>query len=143
MRWLCSLPVWPKYFHFYLIDVECQAYNVAVQYADPVLDFLDKTGSVHHRLFRESCLYYNGSFVKDLSILGRDLRHTLIVDNSPTSYIFHPTNAVPISSWFDNQEDVELETIWHQLKHLSTVDNVMLALEPTSPPSSDDTQAFI
>ncbi|KAJ1932723.1 hypothetical protein EC988_009361, partial [Linderina pennispora] len=41
-------------------------------YADPVLDLLDKSQVVHHRLFRESCNLYNGNYVKDLSRLGRD-----------------------------------------------------------------------
>ena len=31
---------------------------------------------------------------QDLSKLGRDLKHVLIVDNSPASYSFHPENAV-------------------------------------------------
>lgn len=46
------------------------------------------------RLFRESCVFHQGCYVKDLSRLGRDLRKTLILDNSPASYIFHPENAV-------------------------------------------------
>ena len=34
------------------------------------------------------------SVFQDLSKLGRDLKHVLIVDNSPASYSFHPENAV-------------------------------------------------
>lgn len=48
------------------------------------------------RLFRESCVYHGGNYVKDLNKLGRDLQKIIIVDNSPASYIFHPENAVSI-----------------------------------------------
>lgn len=64
------------------------------QYADPVADLLDKWGAFRARLFRESCVFHRGNYVKDLSRLGRDLRRIIIVDNSPASYIFHPDNAV-------------------------------------------------
>lgn len=30
--------------------------------------------------------------------MGRDLKHVLIVDNSPASYSFHPENAVSLFS---------------------------------------------
>ena len=66
------------------------------QYADPVADLLDKWDVFHSgfRLFRESCVFHKGNYVKDLSKLGRDLPQVIIVDNSPASYIFHPENAV-------------------------------------------------
>lgn len=66
----------------------------APQYADPVADLLDKWGAFRARLFRESCVFHRGNYVKDLSRLGRDLSRILIVDNSPASYVFHPDNAV-------------------------------------------------
>lgn len=46
--------------------------------------------------------------LQDLSQVGRDLKETIIIDNSPTSYIFHPQHAVPISSWFSDAHDNEL-----------------------------------
>lgn len=66
------------------------------QYADPVSDLLDKWGAFRCRLFRESCVFHRGNYVKDLSRLGRDLNKVIIVDNSPASYIFHPDNAVSV-----------------------------------------------
>lgn len=39
---------------------------------------------------------------QDLSQLGRPIGETIIIDNSPASYIFHPKNALPTSSWFSD-----------------------------------------
>ena len=49
-----------------------------------------------------------GHYVKDLSLLNREITQTIIVDNSPMSYIFHPENAIDCSSFFDDMADVEL-----------------------------------
>lgn len=68
----------------------------SLQYADPVSDLLDKWGAFRCRLFRESCVFHRGNYVKDLSRLGRDLNKVIIVDNSPASYVFHPDNAVSV-----------------------------------------------
>lgn len=70
----------------------------SVQYADPVSDLLDKWGAFRCRLFRESCVFHRGNYIKDLSRLGRDLNKVIILDNSPASYVFHPDNAVSIAS---------------------------------------------
>ncbi|VDO00372.1 unnamed protein product [Rodentolepis nana] len=64
------------------------------QYADPVADFLDKWNVFRYRLFRESCVYHRGNYVKDLSQLGRPIDQVVILDNSPASYMFHASNAV-------------------------------------------------
>jgi RNA polymerase II subunit A small phosphatase-like protein len=66
---------------------------------------------IRHRLFRESCTQYQGNYVKNLSLLGRDLKTCVIVDNSPLSYLFHPENAVGCISWIDQQDDDELRVI--------------------------------
>jgi carboxy-terminal domain RNA polymerase II polypeptide A small phosphatase len=81
------------------------------KYADPLLDKLDKHGVIRHRLFRESCTQYQGNYVKNLNLLGRDLRTCIIVDNSPLSYLFHPENAVGCISWIDQKDDDELRVI--------------------------------
>lgn len=78
------------------------------KYADPLLDLLDTAGVVRWRLFRESCMPYEGNYVKDLACLGRPLHNTIIVDNSPHSYVFQPANALPVGTFIDNMEDQEL-----------------------------------
>ncbi|OLL27138.1 hypothetical protein NEOLI_000434 [Neolecta irregularis DAH-3] len=99
------------------------------KYADPVLDMLDIHKVVHHRLFRESCYNHHGNYVKDLSHLGRDLREVIIIDNSPASYVFHPANAVPISSWFNDPHDTELLDIIPFLEDLTKVNDVSAVLD--------------
>jgi len=78
------------------------------KYANPVLDILDPKGHIKVRLFREACVQHYGNYVKDLSLMGRRLEDTLIIDNSPFSYMFQPDNAIPITSWFNDKTDREL-----------------------------------
>ncbi|KAI5120342.1 hypothetical protein M0805_009417 [Coniferiporia weirii] len=99
------------------------------KYADPVLDKLDIHNVVTHRLFRESCYNHKGNYVKDLSQLGRPIEDTIILDNSPASYIFHPNNAVPVSSWFNDPHDTELTDLCPFLADLGTVDDVRGVLD--------------
>ncbi|OCH88255.1 NIF-domain-containing protein [Obba rivulosa] len=99
------------------------------KYADPVLDKLDIHRVVSHRLFRESCYNHRGNYVKDLSQLGRPISDTIIIDNSPASYIFHPNNAVPVSSWFNDPHDTELTDLCPFLADLGQVDDVRGVLD--------------
>ena len=94
------------------------------KYADPLLDLLDPQRVIRSRLFRESCVYYEGNYVKDLSLLDRDLSQAIIVDNSPSSYIFHPENAIDCSSFIDDPTDRELDQIAAFLKHVKHVEDV-------------------
>mmetsp|Transcript_17438 Transcript_17438/g.25943 ORF Transcript_17438/g.25943 Transcript_17438/m.25943 type:complete len:234 (-) Transcript_17438:63-764(-) len=98
------------------------------KYADPVLDLLDKHKVVRHRLFREACSNHKGNYVKDLSRLGRPLEKTIIIDNSPASYLFHPENALPILSWFDDENDTELLDLIPFLEDITKVDDVRTVL---------------
>jgi len=99
------------------------------KYADPVLDKLDIHQVVSHRLFRESCYNHKGNYVKDLSQLGRPITDMIILDNSPASYIFHPNNAVPVSSWFNDPHDTELTDLVPFLADLASTDDVRGVLD--------------
>lgn len=62
-------------------------------------------------------------------MLGRELRSTLIIDNSPYSYIFQPDNAIPITSWFNDQNDRQLYEILPLLDELEKVEDVSAVLQ--------------
>ncbi|XP_067843084.1 carboxy-terminal domain RNA polymerase II polypeptide A small phosphatase 1-like isoform X1 [Heptranchias perlo] len=109
---------------------ECVLFTASLsKYADPVADLLDKWGAFRARLFRESCVFHRGNYVKDLSRLGRDMNKLVIVDNSPASYIFHPDNAVPIASWFDDMSDRELLDLLPFFERLSKEDDIYTMLQ--------------
>lgn len=100
---------------------ECILFTASLaKYADPVADLLDKENIFKARLFRESCAFYRGNYVKDLSRLGRDLSRVIIIDNSPASYIFHPDNAMPVTSYFDDETDNELLNLIPVLERIAT-----------------------
>lgn len=101
------------------------------RYADPVVDFLvdgmrkfSESAVIRHRLYRESCLYLQGLYVKDLSRLGRDLNQVVIVDNSPASFLLQPDNGVAIKSWFSDTTDCELALLLQSLNLLASSTDV-------------------
>ncbi|XP_032824452.2 carboxy-terminal domain RNA polymerase II polypeptide A small phosphatase 1-like [Petromyzon marinus] len=109
---------------------ECVLFTASLaKYADPVADLLDRWGVFRVRLFRESCVFHHGSYVKDLSRLGRDLSQTIIIDNSPASYIFHPENAVPVGSWFDDMSDMELLDLIPLFEELGKTEDIFTILQ--------------
>eukprot|EP00062_Callorhinchus_milii_P023858 gi/632983148/ref/XP_007908504.1/ PREDICTED: carboxy-terminal domain RNA polymerase II polypeptide A small phosphatase 1 [Callorhinchus milii] len=109
---------------------ECILFTASLaKYGDPVVDVLDKWNTFRSRLFREACVYHQGSYVKDLSLLGRNLNRVIIIDNSPLSYIFHPNNAIPVTSWFDDMYDTELLDILPLLEKLAVTDDIYQVLQ--------------
>ena len=82
------------------------------QYANPLLDYIDKSKKCSFRLYREHCCSYNNGFTncftKDLKKLDRDMKNLIIIDNNPRSYILNKENGLPIKTWVDDINDNEL-----------------------------------
>ena len=66
---------------------------------------------------------FSGNYVKDLSVINRDLRRTIIIDNSSSSFIFHPESAIGCGSFIDDKSDRELVVIGDYLEELATHDD--------------------
>ena len=94
-------------------------------YADAVLNFIDPEGClVDFRLYRDSCIPVSGANIKDLRILGRNLKDVVIVDNLVQSFANQLDNGVPIISWYDDREDKELFKLIKYLNLLAHVEDV-------------------
>jgi carboxy-terminal domain RNA polymerase II polypeptide A small phosphatase len=100
-------------------------------YCNPLVDILDPDGKLDRkRLFREHCTKHNGAYIKDLSLLGRNMDRIAIVDNSPVAYYFQPRNAIPILSWFDDPSDQGLLELLPMLGQLASCKSVYDILDP-------------
>ena len=114
----------------YFLQQVCPTFEVVIftaslsKYANPLLDLLDPEGQVRWRLFREACSTHRGTYVKDLCRLGRELSHTVIIDNSPLSYVFQPGNALPITAYLGDPNDDALYRLLPVLDELSKTHDV-------------------
>uniref|UniRef100_A0A6B2LKT3 FCP1 homology domain-containing protein n=1 Tax=Arcella intermedia TaxID=1963864 RepID=A0A6B2LKT3_9EUKA len=110
-----------KLYDIYIFTASVKAY------ADPLINLIDPDNLVKGRYFRESCIEHkNGIYIKDLSkkSLNFDLSKTIIIDNSPISYSNNEENALPISSFIDNQSDSALAELLPLLELLYGLDDV-------------------
>jgi len=127
----------------FLVSV-AQMYEVVVytasmaKYADPLLDELDQSSVIAHRLFREACTRVANGYVKDLSRLGRCLKNVIIIDNSPTCYALQPDNAIPIKTWRDDTSDREQLDLIPILYSLAEVNDIPAVLKQISWAAEDE-----
>ena len=90
-------------------------------YAKPLLDKLDKNNLIKKKFYRESCIFSEGKFIKNLNSLNLNLKlnDVIIIDNNPFSFKFNKNNGIPIKSWHFDKSDAELIKIIPLLKYLS------------------------
>lgn len=94
-------------------------------YASQLLDILDPDGRlISGRAYRESCTFSDGSYTKDLTVLGVDLAKVVIIDNSPQVFQLQINNGIPIKSWFDDPSDSALFSMLPFLETLVDADDV-------------------
>ncbi|CAI9292993.1 unnamed protein product [Lactuca saligna] len=94
-------------------------------YAKQLLDILDPDGKIiSHRAYRDSCMFTDGIYTKDLTVLGVDLAKVAIIDNCPQVFQMQVNNGIPIKSWFNDPSDCALITLLPFLETLADAEDV-------------------
>ena len=90
------------------------------EYCDKVLDILDINNNlINYRLYRTHLSLRNiNNDVKDLSLLGRDLKKVIMIDNLSDNYKLQRDNGLPINSWFGDANDTSLRDLMPIMNYL-------------------------
>ena len=108
-----------KYYNLIIFTASVQ------EYADPLLDQLDKNRFIKLRYYRNSCLLdKKGKFIKNLSTIYNDLKNVILLDNNPISYSYNKSNGLPIITWQFDKKDRELLKLIPILEFLSEVNDI-------------------
>jgi len=113
---------------------ELVVFTAATQdYADFVLNELDKNRRISYRLYRQhtSQNEYSNN-IKDLSKIGRDLSKVLIIDNVRDNFQLQKDNGLHIKDFYDDVSDTELGDIQEELIRISQkgVDDIRMLVGP-------------
>lgn len=96
-------------------------------YADPIIDKIIPNKKEYCRLYRDSCLNMHGYYVKDLKIIKRPLRQTLLIDDSAGSALVNPKNLVRIKPWYGEKDDTVLNDLSKILESIAFENDLRLS----------------
>ena len=91
-------------------------------YAIPIINLIDPEKIIKKSYFREDCtLIEEETYIKDLNKFNNnyDLKDIVLIDNNIISFLFQKENGIPIKSWYDDYNDIELYKLIPILKNLS------------------------
>ena len=89
-------------------------------YAYSIIDKFDYNNYITHILHKKYIIYENGSPIKKLDLIGRDLTKLIFVDNLETCAKYNKKNLYCISSWYNNIYDNELYKLQEKLIYIAT-----------------------
>jgi Dullard-like phosphatase family protein len=70
-------------------------------YVDYILSIIEKNGKIfEYVLYRQHATYEKGDYVKNLSLLGRDLKRIIIVDDIPHVFKLQKNNGLCIKAFY-------------------------------------------
>lgn len=90
--------------------------------AFPVIDALDPQGYVSYRLFKDSTKYINGTHVKELNQLGRDMKRVIHLDWNEEACQTSPENCFILKKWDGDSSDKVLVEISEFIAEISKLD---------------------
>ena len=81
------------------------------EYANIVLEEIDKYKVITHKLYRRHVEYNDGLCLKDLDKIGRDIKRVCIIDNDKNNFKLHVENGIEIKEFLGEQDDNDLDLL--------------------------------
>ena len=89
-----------KFFELIIFSTESQ------DFVDLITDAIEEDKIYFdHRLYRHHSLNRNNNIIKDLTMVGRPLDKTIIVDNMPKNFALQKENEILIKSFYGEDKD--------------------------------------
>lgn len=102
-------------------------------YANPIINLIDPGRKIiTEAFFRENCVQFKGGLcVKDLSLLNRDLKDIILVDDSIISFSYQLENGIPILPFtgtdeYEDRQLLDLKDYLIKLVDVADVRNTIL-----------------
>jgi hypothetical protein len=115
-----------KYYDIYVYSASSK------NYLNSIIKNIDKNNIIKQCYCRNDCIMYvedseedfdkpnnKYNYVKDLKKITKELKSIVFIDNNTISFKLQEKNGIPIKSWFDDYEDLELYKLIPILKNLS------------------------
>lgn len=109
-------PLYARAFLKYLFRSIASDFEVIVwtasdrDYAKNVLEAINKDHIIQHLVYRHDKWFKDDNYTKDLTQLGRNLDHTIIIENTPDCIRHNPENGIIVKDFeiqSTEKEDVE------------------------------------
>lgn len=83
---------------------ELVIFTTSIQsYADEVINFIEKDKKYFsYKLYRQHSYLINNKYIKNLSLIGRDLSKTIIVDDKEVSFEMQKENGILIKPYYNS-----------------------------------------
>lgn len=90
----------------------------------PIMDALqmESGGAIMHYLYRDACYYKDGTYMKDLSKLNRNISRVILIDDDEEAATLNPDNLVRVKPYTDpkDRKDDTLERLIPFLVEIAT-----------------------
>ena len=102
-------------------------------FCDSIIDIIEQDKKYFdYKLYKEHCVLDNNNFVKDVSLIGRDISKIIIVDNDDKCFTLNKENEILIKSFnAENNNDnklFELKKILRDI-YIKNFDDVRIAIK--------------
>ena len=94
------------------------------EYATTLINLLDPKRYISYILHRGHCINTRNGMDKDLSLIGRDLKSVIFIDNLEENLKRQRENGIKILDFYSNRRDEELKKLIPFLEYAATLDEV-------------------